>query len=243
MDIIDLQDPKNRHPIDSRILILQNMDQFELWRERSQLNENGIHALAFDYTTVKALEKLNQAAKEISEYLLLCKTNRISDHHFHEEFAYTSLTYSIGKDDRSKRHIWLEKEFTENNFSPQTLDILRDFLSVQNTSKNNAEYNFVVRMNGKHPNRFHTHDDPKTVTECRDTIILSLQKSGTIIDSGQAIKRVYDTPIGQKFAMACGWILLMDSTMPHRAPQEELDQDILTETYDDDDHRITFITR
>ena len=50
----------NRHPVDPRILIIEDMEEFALWRERSQLRFNGL-ICAYPASA----EELSQAAREI----------------------------------------------------------------------------------------------------------------------------------------------------------------------------------
>ncbi len=54
----------DRHPQDDRILIIQDMGEFELWREQALLDTNDIKGIVCDYP--EDLETLQNAAKHVA---------------------------------------------------------------------------------------------------------------------------------------------------------------------------------
>lgn len=216
---------EERHPIDPRILIIQNKDDYKLWLKRSLLRKQNIHGLLWKLPQNNELPNIaNNIANTI-------KNNKTAN-----TDSYDEISYWIRKNRNIEEGI--SQEFGKNALSTHTIDFLTDLIDIVQKSEILAN-SLHARLNSSHPRKFHKHNDSLT----GDFITCALTYAGSIVDSKSSDNHFDDylPSIGQAFEIPPEYILLADGIeIAHRAPQT-FDEGILFDKIESQNDRVNVV--
>ncbi|MGH1376304.1 MAG: hypothetical protein ACRBCK_08150 [Alphaproteobacteria bacterium] len=158
----------DRHPKDDRILVIQDMDEFKLWREQSLLNAHNIKGIVCDYP--EKLETLQEAARHVASisherkvYPLCADTFSTLQERMEQQKINTVISTAAGKLSNIYYH---ETQFPVFNVQIRTNDV---------------------------PQGLHQHEDTISLTFNRSgTVCQAGDKSEYSIDPGKVMLIGYD---------------------------------------------------
>ena len=191
----------DRHPVDERVLIIQDMEDFRLWRERAKLGISGIiWDLDIDEQTKKGIvreldawrDKVSSNRDEpISRRIFLPKDGKYTEKTSPDnrcDIAIGPLTFGI------------------SNSLVTAYDLATEVISKRTTYSTMQAY---YRVNSTHPRSWHTH--PETIT-------CAFQQSGTVCHNGPS-----NYEIGDQYALDPFQAGLMSDEISHKAYQNTED--------------------
>ena len=127
----------DRHPVDPRILIIKDMDEFNLWRERAKL---GIHGIVCDYPA--PMETLQEAAQHIARV-----------------FPGTSNTFSYPYGSAEETRLILENHGIVGDAQDilvRLSDIFVNTADLETLPQNSSNR---LRIDSAYPDDFHIHHE------------------------------------------------------------------------------------
>ena len=190
----------DRHPVDPRILIITDMDEFHLWRERAKL---GIHGIVCDYPA--PMETLQEAAQEI---VVASKIEGDGDEgigFFEYDPGCRQAEYRLS---RSKLHDLpglLRRDQIGPNARAMIIDLVELFHQTV-TSTPNRQTAHLLRVNSQSIGTFHNHEA---------TLTFSFAQNGSVCCTGNAVDA------GDIYTVEQGKVLVFDETVWHKSPSWE----------------------
>lgn len=194
---------KDRHPVDKRILLTRDLNDFRLWGQKRDLGFNGIVCVGrYD------ANELSQAAKRIAR--LAYKPTPEEREAF---YLYSSTQNSFQADfhHNSKNPYGIRRAMLQSGFDEQEADIVTELTVLFHeitSADEHVEQQTLVRVNDRTISTFHSHET---------TLTFSFQQSGTLCRTGGELDD------GDEYTLGPGDIGIIDDKIWHRAPDFDPD--------------------
>lgn len=229
-------DLKNRHPVDSRMLIIHSMDDFEIWRERSMLREQNIHGLMYQYPASQELLQECAAiiAKHIQNKWVYRPNSGMTRVDQIELPPYAPEAAPLFQRGRQAFNDMFKTALKQCHLGFATDKILADIFDAADMAQLRTPPT-LVRLDGESmrlfknrsfPSEYHNHinknalNEDDNILEESDSVLFSFNKDGTLAHSG--IKEGKRTDIdGAEYRFPAGCIAIIDKTIPHMADEPD----------------------
>lgn len=190
--------PEDRHPVDNRILVVRDLNDFRLWPQRKTLDFNGIICVdRYDP------DELSQAAARIAR---LAHSPSPSERDAFYLYSSTQSSFQADFPHNSKDPYGIRRKMLRDGFGEPEADIVTELtvlFHVVTSNAENVEQQTLVRVNDRTISSFHTHET---------TLTFSFQQCGTVCRTGGEFED------GNQYALSPGDIGIIDDTIWHKAP-------------------------
>lgn len=181
----------DRHPVDERVLVIQNMEDFRLWRERNKLKING---LIYPYRISKL--SLDRAKASVVEAFRRKPSSRFF------VTSYAQATYERHMPD----NIRFTEDLRKDGLNNPAVRILKNLTDAFMVRAGNQEWKTrarpSLRLNSTHPQFFHAH---------APTMTFAFSGGGTVC------KNTPEDVDGDVYKVPTGYAGLLGEDIAHRA--------------------------
>lgn len=189
----------DRHPADSRILYIQDIKEFDLWRERSKLKIHGIVCpCPVDLNSLK------------SDSIILAELSKSKRNYFKERWYNISLFPPFFTFEKDPKRNFIKPNELKNIMNDESVpeNIIKMSEIMINTYSNQTSTNFfqaTLRVNNLKTAYWHVDKNSNTLT-------CAFSKAGARCRSGNGPQE------GDEYDLAIGDIAFIDDTVWHTTP-------------------------
>lgn len=189
----------DRHPADSRILYIQDIKEFDLWRERSKLKIHGIICpCPIDLNSLK------------SDARLLAALSKSKENYFRERWYNISLSppYFTFEKDKKRNFIKpaeLKSIMEDENVPEHIIKMSETMVNVYYDQTSTRFFQATLRVNNLKTAYWHVDKNSNTLT-------CAFSKAGARCRSGNGPQE------GDEYDLGIGDIAFIDDTVWHTTP-------------------------